>query len=127
VQTNAPVFPNGMPASPARLARVAGIDRHDRDPGHDGLVVQQRAERPQANVVSSQGEMTVLEHKFERQIFKNDCAVGIYQFPGRLVPPVPALIGDPFVQAGDFLNGFVPVIAILIFVGDRTLEPPEFQ
>ena len=70
MQANAQILKNDTTAARTRLTGTAGIDRHYFDPGLYSLVVKQVAEQSQANVMSGTGKMTVLKHKFERQIFQ---------------------------------------------------------
>jgi hypothetical protein len=122
MQTNAQILPNAPPATRTDLAGVARIHRHDLDSGLDSLVGEQRTERPQSNVMGGAGELTVLKEELERQIFENDCAIGIYQLPGDLVPPIPPLVGDMLVQASDFPNGFAPILAALLLARYGALQ-----
>ena len=124
--TNAQILLDDPSAARTSLTGVPGTDCHNPDPGLDSLVVEQCAEHPQANVMSGAGERTVLKHEIERQIFHNDGAIAFNQFTGCLVPPVKTLIGNLFMQAREFLNGFAPVLSAFFLAGYRTLQHSQF-
>jgi hypothetical protein len=126
MNTNAQVLQNYTSASRTHLAGVSGIYRHYLNPGLDSLVVEHCSEHSQTNVVSRTGKVTILEHKFERQIFQNNCAIGVHQRVSNLMPPITTLVGNMFVQAGNLLNGSSAVLSALLLPGKRTLKNSKF-
>lgn len=122
---NVEVFRNNAPAARTRLAGVAGIDRHHFDPGLSSLVVEQFAERPQANVVSGQRETTTAEHKAERQVLQHNPSVVVHETPSDLMPEVLTLIPDTLMQSSQPTDCLPSVAPSSPLSGNRPLQDSE--
>ncbi len=122
---NVEAFRNHAPAARTHLAGVAGIDRDHFDPGLRSLVVEQFAERPQANVVSGQREITTAEHKAERQVLQHNPSIVVHETPSDLMPEVPALIPDTLIQPSQPTDCLPQVAPSSPLSGNRPLQDSE--
>jgi len=125
VHANAKVFQNDIPTTRTRPTGVTGVHRDYFDPSLDSLVVEQFAEHSQADIVRGQRETAVVEHEAERQVLQDKRAVGGHKPPRDLVPEVPTLVGDTFVQSGQSSDGLPPIAATPLLSSQRPLENPK--
>src|ERR1043166_5568282 len=102
MNANAQVFVHNGTAATARLRGVGRIDRDYQTTSIYRFVVQQLSEQAQTRVMCRQGQVFILEHKLEREIFECNQAIRVDQPGGELVPKILALIGNMFVQLGDY-------------------------
>ena len=105
----------------ARLRGVLGIHGNYLTTGSFRLVVEQLPELTPSSVVCRQRKVVMLRHKAECQILRGYQSVVRDHLPRQLVPEVPALVRNPFVDASNLSVGFTPPPAPLLSSGYSTL------
>ena len=59
------------------------MDGHHLATGTFSLVVEQLPKHPQSRIVCREGEVSIVRHKRQREVFDGDPSKGIYQFTRR--------------------------------------------
>ena len=125
MHTNPQLFRNNTTTTATGLRRVGRDFRDNLASGLDSLVCQQVTEHSQTHVMSRAGQVAVLKHEVETQLFQHDCAVGVYQLPRGFVPPVPALVGDVLLLFPELANGLAPSLTALLAPGNLALKAAQ--
>src|SRR4051794_3576562 len=98
---NTQVFLDKLTAPAASLRRVSGVDKRDVATSLYRFVAQQRLERTESSIVCRQGQVKVVRHKRQVELFEGNQPVGIHQPEGEFMPEVAALVGNVLMQLGD--------------------------
>src|SRR5258706_7754164 len=122
LHTNSSVLLNKLTAAAESLRRVSGVQQPDVATSLYRFVAQQGLERTESSVVSRQGQVRIVSHEGQFELFESNQAVGMNKPEGQLVPEVKALVSDVFVQPGNGLPGILAVLAALLTAGHFALR-----
>ena len=103
----------------------AGLTATTRFPALRSLESEDGQERAPPRIGDALGEVVVLDHVGDPQVFVIDHVVRLHQREGFLVVEVAALAGDVLMRLGQQRDGLAPPVAALLASGDPPLAAAQ--
>lgn len=114
-------------AAAALLTGVSGADFHNLNTGSFSLVFQDAQETAPGGVLNRTGQLVVLDHPTDVQVFHCDKPVATNQVQRHLMMTIPAHVRDASVRLSNLLYGLPSVLPVESFPTHGPLLTPKLR